>query len=287
MSRTPWRKCRACCRRSCPTRKAPRNSPEALTAAVAGLGYKATPADAPSTSARGRLLGGGDKAGGDGDGLHVAVTNMDKTIYSKKIAESLSSGNHPEEFATLFVTLLRQLVLGRPVSLVALDAALGWPAQRVATVLEQAPGTEYDEQGNILGLALTLRETPHVFEVEGRRLYTWCALDTLMFPVLIGKTARVASRCAATGTPITLTVAPEAVLDVEPAETMVSLLTPGTSPDIRCSFCCHVHFFASPSAANAWALTHQGIEVVPVESAFGLGHEIAHKLLEDSERSTL
>lgn len=196
---------------------------------------------------------------------------MDKTIYSKKIAESLSSGNHPEEFATLFVTLLRQLVLGRPVSLVALDAALGWPAQRVATVLKQAPGTEYDEQGNILGLGLTLRETPHVFEVEGRRLYTWCALDTLMFPVLIGKTARVASRCAATGTPITLTVAPEAVLDVEPAETMVSLLTPGTSPDIRCSFCCHVHFFASPSAANAWALTHQGIEVVPVESAFGLG----------------
>jgi len=196
---------------------------------------------------------------------------MDKTIYSKKIAESLSSGNHPEEFATLIVTLLRQLVLGRPVSLVALDAALGWPAQRVATVLKQAPGTEYDEQGNILGLGLTLRETPHVFEVEGRRLYTWCALDTLMFPVLIGKTARVASRCAATGTPITLTVAPEAVLDVEPAETMVSLLTPGTSPDIRCSFCCHVHFFASPSAANAWALTHQGIEVVPVESAFGLG----------------
>ena len=35
----------------------PGTSPEALTAAVAGLGYKATPADAPSTSARGRLLG--------------------------------------------------------------------------------------------------------------------------------------------------------------------------------------------------------------------------------------
>lgn len=58
----------------------PGTSPEALTAAVAGLGYKATPADAPSTSARGRLLGkalgwlgGDDKAGGDGDGLHVAV----------------------------------------------------------------------------------------------------------------------------------------------------------------------------------------------------------------------
>nr|BBA26150.1 alkylmercury lyase [Enterobacter hormaechei] len=37
---------------------------------------------------------------------------MDKTIYSKKIAESLSSGNHPKEFATLFVALLRQLAMG-------------------------------------------------------------------------------------------------------------------------------------------------------------------------------
>lgn len=84
---------------------------------------------------------------------------IDKTIYSKKIAESLSSGNHPEEFATLFVTLLRQLVMGRPVSREALGTALGWSGQRVATVLEPAPGTEYDEQGNIIGLGLTLRET--------------------------------------------------------------------------------------------------------------------------------
>ncbi|WLH27201.1 organomercurial lyase [Pseudomonas sp. FP215] len=89
----------------------------------------------------------------------------------------------------------------------------------------------------------------------------------------------------ATGRPITLTVAPEAVLHVEPAEAMVSLRTPDTSPDIRCSFCCHVHFFASPSIANSWASTHQGIEVVPVESAFDLGHDVALKLLEDCEES--
>ena len=58
----------------------PGPSPDALAAAVAGLGYKATLAEAPSTSVRGGLLGkalgwlgGGDKAGGDGGGLHIAV----------------------------------------------------------------------------------------------------------------------------------------------------------------------------------------------------------------------
>jgi hypothetical protein len=50
-------------------------SPDALTAAVAGLGYRATLADAPVPPAGGGLLGkvrewlgSGDKAGGDGGG---------------------------------------------------------------------------------------------------------------------------------------------------------------------------------------------------------------------------
>ncbi|MBF8179098.1 mercury(II) reductase [Herminiimonas contaminans] len=55
-------------------------SPDALTAAVAALGYKATLADTPSTSApaglAGKALGrlrAGDKVGGDQLGLHIAV----------------------------------------------------------------------------------------------------------------------------------------------------------------------------------------------------------------------
>ena len=55
-------------------------SPDALTAAVVGLGYRATLADAPVPPVGGGLLGkmrewlgSGDKAGGDGGGLHIAV----------------------------------------------------------------------------------------------------------------------------------------------------------------------------------------------------------------------
>ena len=53
---------------------------DALAAAVAGLGYRATLADAPPASMRGALLdkglgwlGGGNKSGGDGGDLHIAV----------------------------------------------------------------------------------------------------------------------------------------------------------------------------------------------------------------------
>ncbi|MGH8807845.1 MAG: mercury(II) reductase [Noviherbaspirillum sp.] len=58
----------------------PGTPPDALTAAVAGLGYRATLADAPPASTRGGLLdkalgwlGGGDKAGGNGGGQRIAV----------------------------------------------------------------------------------------------------------------------------------------------------------------------------------------------------------------------
>ncbi|MCQ4438245.1 organomercurial lyase, partial [Clostridioides difficile] len=53
--------------------------------------------------------------------------------------------------------------------------------------LEQAVSTEWDDYGNVVGYGLTLRETPHTFEVDGRRLYTWCAFDTLFFPALIDR----------------------------------------------------------------------------------------------------
>ncbi len=55
-------------------------SPDTLTAAVAGLGYRATLADAPVAPVSGGLLGkmrewlgSEDKAGGDGDKFHIAV----------------------------------------------------------------------------------------------------------------------------------------------------------------------------------------------------------------------
>lgn len=174
--------------------------------------------------------------------------------------------------------LLCELVLGRPVSRKRLATALGWPARKVATALERAPGVECDDRGDIVGYGLTLRETPHAFELDGRRLYTWCALDALMFPPLIGKTARVLSSCAATGAPIRLTVAPDAVRDLEPPDAMVSLVQPDASPDLRNTFCCHVHFFASAAVAEKWAAARLKTTLVSVQEAFRLGQELSRRL---------
>ncbi|MGH8808665.1 MAG: organomercurial lyase MerB, partial [Noviherbaspirillum sp.] len=208
---------------------------------------------------------------------------MNTSHYIDEIAERLFQANHPEGFPALLVALLRELATGSAVSNEVLAKRLGWPAETVVAVLDQTPGIEYDDRGRLIGYGLTLRETPHSFEVDGRRLYTWCALDTLMIPAVIGRTAHIRSRCPQTGEPVTLTVAPNEMVVLEPAGVTVSLLPPGAMNDIRSSFCCHVHFFASRRAGEDWLLQNPGAEIVSVEDAFRLGQGIAHQLAKDAE----
>ncbi|KAA0080856.1 organomercurial lyase MerB [Paraburkholderia sp. T12-10] len=204
---------------------------------------------------------------------------MNLARYTAELVERLTMGNRSEGFADLFVVLLRELSKGAPVSPAALALALDWPVGRVTTALEQAVSTEWDDDGNVVGYGLTLRETPHTFEVGGRRLYTWCAFDTLFFPALIEKTAHVVSRCAATCVPVSLTVTPTVIQDVAPAGAAVSLILPQDMPDIRATFCCHVHFFASDASGHDWASRHTTAEIVNVRDAFAVGRECAERLL--------
>jgi Helix-turn-helix domain of alkylmercury lyase./Alkylmercury lyase. len=204
---------------------------------------------------------------------------MNLARYTAELFERLTMANQLEGFADLFVVLLRELSNGAPVSPAALALALDWPIGRVTAALQQAVSTEWDNDGNVVGYGLTLRETPHTFEVGGRRLYTWCAFDTLFFPVLIDQTAHVVSRCAATGVPVSLTVTPTVIQDVAPAGAAVSLILPQDTPDIRAAFCCHVHFFASAAVGHQWASTHGAVDIVNVQDAFAVCRERAEQLL--------
>ncbi len=186
----------------------------------------------------------------------------------------------------LYRPLLELLAQGDPVAVEDLVAATGRAPEEVRAALESMPDTEYDGSGQIIGAGLTQRPTGHRFEIGGEQLYTWCALDTLIFPAVIGAPARIESAHSAAATPVRVSIDPAAgVTGVEPATAVVSLVNPEDLRSVRSSFCSQVHFFASPQEAAPWLEAHPGGSVVTVREAYELASVTARQILEASPRT--
>jgi alkylmercury lyase len=182
----------------------------------------------------------------------------------------------------LSTQLLRLLAEGKPVSAEQAAKEVGLPLGQVEAVFSHfaARGGEFDEDGNLVGAALTLNPTPHQLTIDGRRLYAWCSLDTLFLPGLIGKTAEVQSSDPVNGEAIHLTVTPEGVTEFRPSSAVLSITVPGIScrSDGSCGpetgpqseACSQMHFFASRESAEAWLKDRPGIAVLSVDEAWRL-----------------
>ena len=79
--------------------------------------------------------------------------------------------------------------------------------------------------------------------------------------------------CPATGTPIRVDFTPDGVDRVEPASTVVALISP-LAPQLQqlsreqaeADICAHQPFFASVEAAADWQVQHLGGHIFPVRS---------------------
>ncbi|MCC6192541.1 MAG: organomercurial lyase MerB [Anaerolineales bacterium] len=170
----------------------------------------------------------------------------------------------------LYHALIRLLAAGRPLSDDEIAQVTGLSPELLSDRLAKMD-LDYDAVGRVIGAGLTLGPTPHRFAISGRQLFTWCALDALMYPALLSETVHVESPCRTTGQPVRVTVTPDGVTTVDPPEAVVSLVLPEPSQPPRQAFCGEVHFFASAQAAESWLATRPQAQVVPVETAYTLG----------------
>lgn len=174
----------------------------------------------------------------------------------------------------LAVNLYRALAEGRPVSVPALAQGCGLGEARVAETLAAWPGVFFDETGSVVGVwGLALPEMPHGYAIGGRRLYTWCAWDTLFITPILDQVAEVSSSCPVSGRAVSLTVGPEGVRRVEPPGTVVSFLSPQSTwaDDVITTFCHYVLFFASSEAGGQWVGEHPGTFLLGLDDAFDVG----------------
>lgn len=185
----------------------------------------------------------------------------------------------------LSLALLRLLAQGQPVSMSSLAAGLHRTVEEVSQGVERLTNVERDASGRIVAaVGLSLRPTPHCFTLPRHTLYTWCALDALMYPAQLNEPASISSRCPITGTTIQLTVAPNGICRVAPPGAVVSLVIPDAEAaccDVRGAFCNAVHFVASAEAAATWAAqqpARQPVRILSVAEAFAVGAAITQLL---------
>jgi alkylmercury lyase len=192
-----------------------------------------------------------------------------------KAVASMLGGAVSSQAPQLPGPLLRLLADGKPVSPKQIAADLDILPDNLTSALQQSTAVELDEDGNVVAaFGLSLNPTPHHFEVAGNALHAWCALDTLYIPVVIKQTARVESICPVTGAKIRLSVTPDGVESLEPADAVLVIAVEGASQcgaSIQESFCDHVHFLSSPEAASEWSADRQMTIILSVDDAHKVG----------------
>jgi alkylmercury lyase len=181
-------------------------------------------------------------------------------------------------FLEIIPPTLKWLARGKPASPEEIAASSGKSPEEVRAVLDRFPSAEWDEQGRVVGLGLTLQLTPHRLGLEDRTLFAWCALDALVFPALLGRPASIESPCRGTGELVHIEVTPAGIEAVEPPFAVVSIVAARDLTNFRRVSCNNAHFFSSPEAASRWLEKHPEATILSVEDAYRLGRLIADGL---------
>ena len=188
----------------------------------------------------------------------------------------------------LLVRVMRELAQGRPVPKERVDqivADVGIDPEEAHKLLREV--TERDAHNNIFGiLGLSLNDTPHRFYVDGTRMSTWCAADTLKLPPVLDQTASVESVSPVSGEKVRLRVSPQGVEEVDPAGAVLSIVivdpddaNMGSVEAIWGTFCHHLFFFASREEAERWSAGRDDIEILSVEEAYELMRLVSSRFL--------
>jgi len=175
---------------------------------------------------------------------------------------------HVQEFLPMIRLLL--LLDEGPISPERFANVLHWTASEVEAFLSQS-GLVIDPEG-------------HIQTVVG----AGCALDTLLAPILTGRSTAVVSLCPATGKEIRLTVTRQGIRDVNPLGAVLSLRLPDretSASNARETICAYGHFFVDREHAATWSGPHSDAVLLSVEDAAHLAREIAQAARMHVERA--
>jgi alkylmercury lyase len=207
-------------------------------------------------------------------------------LHSPHIGESgnLTCEHSHRRSSAPHLTLYRELAKGKAVDGDRLARALGVSSAEGRALLQREAikrSVYPDGEGRVLGFGgLSAKPMHHRFDVKGTTLWTWCALDSLFIPGILGCPARVTSPDPETRQLVRLIVTPDGIESVDPKAAVISLVeldagTFGASAiNAMARFCHFVFFFASRSSGARWVGRNPGTFLYSLDDAFVLGKRL-------------
>jgi alkylmercury lyase len=177
------------------------------------------------------------------------------------------------ELQKLSVTLYKLLGRGAPVTPEQLGIGCNLSKGRIAQLLLEFPPTSlgFDEDGQVIAFGgLSLVPTHHRFDTENAGLHTWCVFDALFLPEILGKPATLVTHCPASGTELTVELAPGEVRSASPSGCVMSIVSPDSKAccdNLRKAFYDHVNLFKDEQTFIAWSRGRQGVGSVSLQEA--------------------
>jgi alkylmercury lyase len=172
-------------------------------------------------------------------------------------------------------SLVKQLFAGQPISLEEAEKLTGVPANQILKWWKKRNYIlEVNQNNDIVGAGLTLVPTHHAFEVDGKTFYGWCAMDILMFPLVLNKSALIRSQCPSTKVEISMLITDTVIKQLIPATAVVSLAPPEGS-DIRKSFCNRTNFYSCEDVARHATHSDPEIVIAKVSEAYSIAKDLA------------
>lgn len=189
--------------------------------------------------------------------------------------------------ARLMVRMLRLLAEGKPLGGHQVDAAitdLGIPPDEAHAQLDA--WTERTDDGDIVGLGFTYNPTPHRVTVGDANMWAWCAMDTLIFAIVLDRPLLVESTPPRTGEVVRLQASPAGVSGLQPTNAVITWprresgqVDISTTSSIWGSFCHHSFLFPTRETAKRWAADRDDIEILSLDDGFEVAQAVASALL--------
>lgn len=154
----------------------------------------------------------------------------------------------------------------QPIPIAELADKAGYTPSQVEEILggpELAGRSKRDRTGNLAGIAgLSVEPTPHAIQLDGKTLWTWCALDAVGILAALEATATIHSKTPADASLLDIRF----VGGVSQTDTVLFILDGFDPRSSLETWCPSVNFFTNAQTAAQWVKENwMSGDIVPVK----------------------